>query len=205
VLDRGGIGMKKIRLFLHEDVVDFWTEDWEEKSQVFYSFKAKDDLNLWNTPLLIDGKFYRITCSQNNDYIIDFYRDWIDTTVIPLNINYRSTHDIVEISNKLVKNTKETTHKHYHESKANKQKYKTPEFFYLSDEFEEADQLAKKILKMKSIGNNYSDFAILTRTNFQTQAIEQGLYENCIPYEVIGGAMFYELKEIKVKKWVIKE
>ncbi|MCE5220105.1 MAG: ATP-dependent helicase [Clostridium sp.] len=133
----------------------------------------------------------------NNSYIIDFYNDWIDTKVIPLNINYRSTQDIVEISNKLVENTKETTHKNYCESIANASKYINPSFAYFSDEFEEASKIAEKIISLKPQEYNYSDFAILTRTNFQAQAIEEGLYKNNIPYEVIGGTMFYELKEIK--------
>lgn len=134
---------------------------------------------------------------SNNDYIIDFYKDWIDTTVVPLNINYRSSQNIVEISNKLVRNTKETTHKHYYESIANKPKFKNPEFSYFVSEKDEAENIAVKIIEIKKSGANYSDFAILTRTNYQTQAIEQGLYNRGIPYEVIGGTMFYEHKEIK--------
>lgn len=133
----------------------------------------------------------------NNDYIIDFYKDWIDTNVIPLNINYRSTQNIVEISNKLVKNTKETTHENYCESIADKPRYKNPEFICYNNEFDESNKIAEKINQLKSGGHKYSDFAILTRTNFQKQAIEEGLYKNNIPYEVIGGTMFYELKEIK--------
>ena len=133
----------------------------------------------------------------NNDYIIDFHKDWIDTTVIPLNTNYRSSQDIVELSNKLVKNTKETTHEHYYESIANKSKYKSPEFACFEDEVSESDYIAKKILEIKNSGGKFSDFAILTRTNYQIQAIERGLYKNNIPYEVIGGTLFYEQKEIK--------
>lgn len=130
---------------------------------------------------------------SNNDYIIDFYKDWIDTTVIPLNTNYRSTQDIVNISNKLVEGIKETTHEHYFKSIANKSKYKQPEFMCYEDEDTEADNIAKKILQL----DNYLDVAILTRTNFQSQAIERGLYQNNIPYEIVGGKTFYEQKEIK--------
>ena len=133
----------------------------------------------------------------NNNYLIDFYKDWIDTTIIPLNINYRSSQDIVELSNKLVKNTKETTHKYYYESVAYKPKYKSPEFSCFTDEVEEANYISSKIIEMNKSGNNYSDFAILTRTNFQIQAIERSLYRNNIPYQIVGGTLFYEQKEIK--------
>ena len=96
----------------------------------------------------------------NNNYLIDFYKDWIDTTIIPLNINYRSSQDIVELSNKLVKNTKETTHKYYYESVAHKPKYKSPEFSCFTDEVEEANYISDKIIEMNKSGSNYSDFAI---------------------------------------------
>ena len=96
----------------------------------------------------------------NNNYLIDFHKDWIDTTIIPLNINYRSSQDIVELSNKLVKNTKETTHKYYYESIANKPKYKSPEFSCFTDEVEEANYISDKIIEMNKSGSNYSDFAI---------------------------------------------
>ena len=132
----------------------------------------------------------------NNNYLIDFHKDWIDTTIIPLNINYRSSQDIVELSNKLVKNTKETTHKYYYESVAYKPKYKSPEFSCFTDEIEEANYISSKIIEMSKLGNNYSDFAILTRTNFQIQAIERSLYKNNIPYQIVGGTTFFEIKEI---------
>ena len=133
----------------------------------------------------------------NNNYLIDFHKDWIDTTIIPLNINYRSSQDIVELSNKLVKNTKETTHKYYYESVAHKPKHKSPEFNYYIDEEKEADGIAKKILELKDFNIKFSDFAILTRTNYQIQAIEKGLYDNSIPYEITGSNPFFDLKEIK--------
>ena len=133
----------------------------------------------------------------NNNYLIDFHKDWIDTTIIPLNTNYRSSQDIVELSNKLVKGTKETTHKYYYESIAHKPKFKSPEFSYYTDEVSESEGIANKILEIKNSDSKFSDFAILTRTNYQIQAIERGLYKNNIPYEVVGGNLFYEQKEIK--------
>ena len=135
----------------------------------------------------------------NNNYLIDFHKDWIDTTIIPLNTNYRSSQDIVELSNKLVKGTKETTHKYYYESIAHKPKHKSPEFSYFSDEVSESEGIANKILEIKNSDSNskFSNFAILTRTNYQIQAIERGLYKNNIPYEIFGSNLFYEQKETK--------
>lgn len=134
--------------------------------------------------------------SANNNYLLNFYKDWYDVKVVNLNTNYRSSDDIVKISNKLVTDMKETTHKFYIESKANSSLHKSPEFTYCDDEFKEADYISSKIKQLNSI-YPFSDFSILTRTNFQLQAIERKLYSNNIPYEIIDGNSFYDLKEIK--------
>jgi DNA helicase-2/ATP-dependent DNA helicase PcrA len=133
----------------------------------------------------------------NNNFLINFYKDWDDTTVINLNTNYRSTDNIVKISNNLVKNIKETTHAFYVESIANNEPFNNVVFNHYQDEVDEADSIAKMITNM--IKNNIyqnNDFAILSRTNFQAQAIEAGLYKEHIPYEVVDGKPFYERKEI---------
>jgi DNA helicase-2/ATP-dependent DNA helicase PcrA len=131
---------------------------------------------------------------SNNDYLINFYKDWLDTKVISLNTNYRSSTDIVAYSNNLMQGTKETTHIHYIESVANKVAHMKPTISVYVNEEEEADKIAQKIL---AGGYNFSDVAILTRTNYMIQAIERGLFKNNIPYEVIGGKTFYEQKEIQ--------
>lgn len=133
---------------------------------------------------------------SNNNYILKFYKEWDNPTIINLNTNYRSTNDIVKLSNKLVCGTKETSHDYYIESKANQSDYKQPELIHYTDEHEEGKGICKKI---KELSNTYKfdDFAILTRTNFQMQAIERELYLSNIPYEIVGGDSFYNLKEIR--------
>lgn len=134
----------------------------------------------------------------DNNYLINFNKDWMDTTVINLNTNYRSTKNIVEFANKLVKDTKETSHEFYVESIANKKQFKDPQFLYSIDEKHEGKNIAQKINKhVDGKKYKYSDFCILSRTNFQMQAIEQALYSNKIPYECVDGTSFFDQKEIK--------
>ncbi|MDD4108858.1 MAG: ATP-dependent helicase [Prolixibacteraceae bacterium] len=135
---------------------------------------------------------------SNNNYLINFYKDWSNSKVIPLNINYRSTNNIVIYSNNLMKNTLETTHKHYIESVSNKDKYKNPIINTYENETEESTGICNTIKELTENNNyDYKDIAILTRTNFQMQVIERSLYHNNIPYNIVDGNKFYELKEIK--------
>jgi len=135
---------------------------------------------------------------SNNNYIVNFYRDWSNATIINLNTNYRSSDNIVKFSNSLVKNTIETTHKYYIESKAYNEEYKNPIITEYSNEFEESMEVCKQINQLISDKQyKYGDIAILTRTNFQMQSIERSLYNSKIPYDIVDGNKFYELKEIR--------
>jgi DNA helicase-2/ATP-dependent DNA helicase PcrA len=132
----------------------------------------------------------------DNNYILNFHKDWLDSTVINLNTNYRSSDNIVRYSNKLVKNMKETSHEFYIESVADKNSYKNPQFNVYRDEANEASSIADIILNLKDT-YEYNDFAVLTRTNFQLQAVEMALHNKNIPYEGVNGQTFYNLKEIQ--------
>ena len=132
----------------------------------------------------------------DNNYIIEFYNDWFDTKVVNLNINYRSTDNIVKMANNLVQGTKETTHKFYLESQANKESYKDPEYISYENEFEEGKSIASKIIELNN-EYQYKHISILTRTNFQMQAIEKALFHSKIPYTMVEGNTFYEQREIQ--------
>lgn len=132
----------------------------------------------------------------NNDYIINFQKDWKETKVINLNINYRSSQDIVKLANQLVVNTKETRHPFYLESESYNDKFKKPKVKEFINESEEASYICEKI-KILNEKYKYKDIAILTRTNFQMQILQMMLYEKAIPYKTVDGQNFYELKEIQ--------
>ena len=67
-----------------------------------------------------------------------------------------------------------------------------------NDELEEADAVVNALEKeIKLDKRNFSDFAILYRTNSQSRALEDSFMKSGIPYNIVGGVRFYERKEIK--------
>lgn len=127
------------------------------------------------------------------DLIIDFEKNW-DAKVIPLNINYRSTHNIVEWSNRLIgHNTKQLKI----DSVAHKPEYEDPIVFMAHDEDEEAEMIAKEIETIMAEGYKPDDFAILYRTNAQSRPLEEQMVKRNIPYVLLGSQNFYNRKEIK--------
>ncbi len=123
--------------------------------------------------------------------ILDFERDFPNTTVIRLEQNYRSTQTILKAASTLVShNVLRKGKTLWTENPVGK---KIP-IIECRDEDDEARRVAEIIVKS---GRPYSHFLILYRTNAQSRAIEQALRARNIPYTVVGGMKFYERKEIK--------
>lgn len=124
--------------------------------------------------------------------MLNFPKDWTNTKIINLTINYRSTQDIVDLSNKLIK---------YNENqfkiqcKANQDYYRKPNFTCTFDEDEEAEYVASKITELHN-DYKYQDIAILYRCNSQSRAIEDALIRQKIPYIILSGTNFLQRKEI---------
>jgi DNA helicase-2/ATP-dependent DNA helicase PcrA len=129
--------------------------------------------------------------------ILNFERDFPEANVITLEQNYRSTQNILEAANHVVRKNRYR--------KAKKLWTENPEgerlsFYVAEDEEDEARFVVKKIMEqlstMKSV-RSYRDVAVFYRINAQSRAIEDELVKNRIPYTVVGGMKFYERKEIK--------
>ena len=136
---------------------------------------------------------------SNNDYIINFHKDWENTTVINLDTNYRSTKDIVDMSNKFAETIEASKHEYYVESQTDVPYYKVPLLYTYEDEDDEADKIAEQINDFVSSEQySYKDFCILARTNAQLQTFETTLYNNNVAYEVVDGSSFIERTEIKI-------
>lgn len=129
-------------------------------------------------------------------YLLDFDKEWHDVKSINLNINYRSTSDIVDTSNKFALSIPESNHRNYSKTIANKDKFKKPTYTSFQNYFEEGDWISKKILELIDLGYNFDDIAILSRTNGQLQKIETVLHRNGIKFGIVDGRMFTELPEI---------
>ena len=131
----------------------------------------------------------------NIQNILNFERDYPDLKVYKLEQNYRSTQNIVEVANSIIANNKNQLEKNVFSDNEKGDRIKVSRAF--SDN-EEGKLVAEAIVQERlSKGLNYSDFAILYRTNAQSRAMEEALRKLNVPYKIYGGLSFYQRKEIK--------
>lgn len=116
-----------------------------------------------------------------------------DTDII-LDINYRSTPDVLAVANSIIAHNKNRIRKELIAIRLNE---RLPEWHHYKSETEEAEGIANAIEKGVIAGENISDFAVLYRSSFMSLRIEQALLKRKIPYTVWGGVRFFERKEIK--------
>ena len=131
----------------------------------------------------------------NIDNILDFQKHFTDSRMFKLEQNYRSTQRIVQAANSLIRHNQRQIHKdvYSHNAEGEKIIYK-PAY---SDK-EEAMIVCNEIQRIKRQDLcEYSDFAILYRTNAQSRAFEEEMRKKGIPYRIYGGLSFYQRKEIK--------
>ncbi|PCJ86719.1 MAG: ATP-dependent DNA helicase [Flavobacteriales bacterium] len=127
--------------------------------------------------------------------ILDFQKDYSDTSVYKLEQNYRSTQNIVNAANSIISNNREQLHKQVWTENEAGEKIKV--FKALTDN-EEGLTVANQIFEIQNnLQSKNSNFAILYRTNAQSRAMEEALRKRNIPYRVYGGLSFYQRKEIK--------
>ncbi len=126
--------------------------------------------------------------------ILHFERDFPGAVVIKLEQNYRSTGNILAASQKIINENKTRTDKTLFTESENGEPI---DIEALRDENEEANYVARKILEYSREYPNYSDFAILYRTNAQSYTFEKAFMNMHIPYKIIGGVRFYDRKEVK--------
>ena len=131
----------------------------------------------------------------NIDNILSFQSRFKDARLFKLEQNYRSTQSIVEAANSLIKHNSNQIPKNVYSKndKGERLIYK-PAY---SDK-EEALIVCREIKRIKRQDNcQYSDFAILYRTNAQSRSFEEEFRKQGIPYRIYGGLSFFQRKEIK--------
>lgn len=139
-----------------------------------------------------DQSIYRFR-GATIENILNFEHEHKGSRLIRLEQNYRSTQTILNAANAVIANNIGRKGKHLWTENP---KGDPITIYEANDEGGEANYISGQILK-KSGGKNFSDFAILYRTNAQSNAIEFALKRNAIPYRVIGGMRFFERAEIK--------
>ena len=131
---------------------------------------------------------------SNYKNILNFERDYKDAKVIMLEENYRSTKNILNVANSVIKNNKERKDKNLWTNNPDGDKVV---YHTALNEKDEASYVINEIKKLVSNGEELSNMAVLYRTNAQSRTVEEAFLANNIPYKVVGSFYFYNRKEIK--------
>lgn len=180
--------------FQHLLVDEFQDTNQAQYSLVKMLYTNLSDQHMENRSLCVVGDVDQSIYSwRGADFkiILNFQRDFKNTTVIKLEQNYRSTENILNAANSIIENNEERVEKNLYSQKGEGEKI---QYFEAQDEADEANYIAKTI---KRAGDDYNKFAILYRTNAQSRAIEEACIAHSIPYKIYGGLKFYDRKEIK--------
>lgn len=131
----------------------------------------------------------------NIDNILKFKSNYPETQIFKLEQNYRSTKNIVNAANSLIKKNTEQIFKDVYSENEDGERIEVLSAF---SDFEEGLIVSNKIARIRLEGHaSFGDFAILYRTNAQSRIFEEALRKKNIPYRIYGGLSFYQRKEIK--------
>jgi DNA helicase-2/ATP-dependent DNA helicase PcrA len=127
--------------------------------------------------------------------ILQFQKDYEDVKVIMLEQNYRSSQNILNVANEIIKNNKGQIPKNLWTENIAGEKIRLVRTMTDNDE----GKFVADTVQEQKLRNHYrnNDFAILYRTNAQSRAFEESLRRMNIPYTIYGGISFYQRKEIK--------
>ena len=160
----------------------------------------------YNLVKMISAKYKNVCAVGDNDQsiysfrgsnyrnILNFEKDYVNPKVVVLEENYRSTKNILNAANSVIKNNKLRKEKNLWTDNEDGELIK---YYRAIDEKDEAFYVVKQIKNLISNGVKRDDIAILYRTNAQSRNIEDALLRETIPYKVVGSLNFYNRKEIK--------
>ncbi len=203
-LDFDDIIMLTVKLFEeHEDVLSYYqrrfqyimVDEYQDTNHAQYrlvSLLADAHKNL----CVVgddDQSIYKFR-GANIENILSFEKQYTNAKVIKLEENYRSTQNILDAANNVIKNNMGRKGKSLWTSKGEGEKIR---LIKAQNEHDEGQKIAERIDDLTRNGYAYNDFAILYRTNAQSRVIENMLLRNAIPYRVLGGLRFFDRKEIK--------
>lgn len=125
--------------------------------------------------------------------ILQFESDFKDAYVVSLEHNYRSTANILDAANRVIRNNKKRKEKNLYTTKERGEEVSLLE---CQDEKDEAEKVAQEIERLLK-RYNPSEIAVFYRTNAQSRSFEEVFLRRKIPHKIVGSFRFYERKEIK--------
>ena len=140
-----------------------------------------------------DQSIYRFR-GANIENILSFEKQYKNARVIRLEQNYRSTQNILDGANAVIRNNQGRKGKTLWTENGAGEKIRVRTVFNESDE---ANFVAGDVMMGKNRGRDFRDNAVLYRTNAQSNALEYAMKRNGIPYKIVGGTKFFDRAEIK--------
>ena len=140
-----------------------------------------------------DQSIYRFR-GATIENILSFEQEYQNARVIRLEQNYRSTGNILEAANAVIRNNRGRKGKNLWTDHGEGEKV---QFYTAANEREEGLYVATQLLRAYGEGRKWRDCAVLYRMNALSNQIEMALKSNSIPYRVVGGFRFFERAEIK--------
>ena len=204
-LDFDDLLVKTVELFeANADVLEYYQDKFQ-----YIMVDEYQDTNLVQFKLVdLLAKKYRNICvvgdddqsiykfrGANIENILSFEKAFPGARVIKLEQNYRSTQSILNAANEVIRHNRGRKDKTLWTANDEGPKVR---FRQYDTAYEEADAIIRDIEREKEEKNaEYSDFAVLYRTNAQSRLLEEKCIYYSIPYRLVGGVNFYQRKEIK--------
>ena len=187
----------------HKEVLEKYQErfkyilvdEYQDTNEVQYQFNKKLSSKYQNIFVVGDPN-QSIYAFRNANFknILNFENDYPNTTVIPLDQNYRSTDYILNTANSIIKNNKERKDL---ELKGNIGEGIKTKYIRSYDDKNEINLVIEEINKLVNDGYSYKNIGVLYRTNAQSRLVEEMFLKANIPYKIVGAYYFYARKEIK--------
>ena len=190
---------------LHEDeeVRSYWQrrfqyvliDEYQDTNHLQYQFAALVSGG-WGNICVVgddDQSIYKFR-GATIENILSFEDEYKNCRVIRLEQNYRSTGQILDAANAVIRNNKGRKGK---ELWTNSDRGEPIELYVADNENDEAQYVASKIMADYGHGANWRDHAVLYRMNAQSNQLEYAFKRNGIPYRIIGGTRFFDRAEIK--------
>ena len=170
-------------------------DEYQDTNEVQYQFNKKLASKYQNLFVVGDPN-QSIYAFRNANFknILNFEKDYPNTTVIPLDQNYRSTNYILNTANSIIKNNKERKDL---ELKGNLGEGVKVKYIRTYDDKNEINIVIEEIKKLNNEGYDYKNIGVLYRTNAQSRLVEEMFLKSKIPYKIVGAYYFYQRKEIK--------
>ena len=203
-LDFDDLIMKTIQLF--ERIPDA-LEYYQNKFQYIHVDEYQDTNKAQYTLVkLLASKFKNLCVVGDSDQsiygwrgadiqnILSFEEDYPDAKTIFLEQNYRSTKTILTAANEVIKHNSERKPKGLWTANTGGEKIK---YYEAMTERDEAEYVVREIMKHRKAGKDYSDMAILYRTNAQSRVLEETFMKSNLPYTMVGGQNSMTEKKLK--------